>query len=147
MKKCYKECFCKCCERTLSFLNKIAPVMNLVVRFYMANIIFMFGLDKIQNWDATMFLFTNEYQIPVLPNVVSAVIVTAIQLIAPIMLVVGYGARFAALILFVMTLLSNFFYQQFIENYYWMLIFAMLMSYGSDKLSLDHYLCQKRAKK
>lgn len=142
----YKNCFCHCCDATMNFLNKISPVLNLVVRFYMANLVFTLGLEKIQNWSDTLFLFENEYQVPLLPNMISAFLVTAIELITPILLVVGYGARLAALVLFVMTLLSNFGYQQFVENYYWMLIFMMIMSYGSDKLSLDHYLWHKKSK-
>lgn len=143
MKKC-KECLCQWCDCTEKYLHKLAPIANVIVRFYMANLVFMFGLDKIQNWDATVFLFENEFVAPILPSIIWAGLITAIELIAPILLVIGYNAKIAALFLFSLTLVSNFFYQQTVDNYYWMLIFAMLMSYGADKFSMDHYLHHKR---
>jgi putative oxidoreductase len=124
--------------------KKISPAVNLVVRLYVANIIFFLGLEKIQNWDAALFLFENEYQIPILPYWFAAIITAAIQLICAAMLVLGYHTRLAALILFIMVALSTFFYQQFLENYYWMMLLALFASYGADKWSLDYFCAQKK---
>ena len=139
----YKECLCNCCEKTTKFLDKIRPVVNFIVRLYLANIFLFLGLEKIQNWDATLFLFQNEYQIPLVHHSIATVLAIIIQIVCPIMLVLGYGARFAALVLFITTLLSSLFYQQYVEYYYLMLILALLMCYGPDKFSLGHYMSNK----
>lgn len=140
----YTECNCTCCGKMSGVLKKISPAVNLVVRVYVANIIFFLGLEKIQNWDAALFLFENEYQIPILPYWFAAVTTAAIQLICSAMLVLGYHTRLAALVLFIMVALSTFFYQQFLENYYWMMLLALFASYGADKWSLDCFCAQKK---
>lgn len=142
----YKGCVSNCCGMMSLGLAKIAPAINLLVRFYIANIIFMIGLEKLQNWDAALFLFQNEYQVPILPYWFAAVTTVAIQLLCSVMLVIGYHTRLAALILFIMIALSTFFYQQFVENYYWMMILALFASYGPDRWSLDCFLGKKQSK-
>ncbi len=144
----YRGCVYSFCAKTTEFLDKIKPVVNFIVRLYLASTFLFLGLDKIQNWDTTLFLFQNDYQIPLVSHSIATVLAIAIQIACPVMLVLGYGTRFAALILFVTTLMSNFFYQQYVEYNYWMLVLAMLMCYGADKFSLDCYMLGKlKAKK
>jgi putative oxidoreductase len=140
----YTECNCACCKQTSCVFKKMAPAVNLIVRVYIANIFFVLGLEKLQNWDAALFLFQNEYQVPILPYWFAAVTTVAIQLICSAALVLGYHTKFAALVLFIMVALSTFFYQQFVENYYWMMLLALFASYGADRLSLDYFLAKKK---
>ena len=40
-------------ERALGWLNALAHVIDLVIRFYVADAFFKSGLTKIRSWDAT----------------------------------------------------------------------------------------------
>lgn len=142
----YRECLGNVCNKACNFLDLIRPAVNLAVRFYISYLVLMLAFIKIQDWNAVLFMFENEYQVPFMPASVAAVITVALQIVCPIMIILGYRARIGALILFLMAFISNYFYQPFVENEYWMLILAMLMSYGSDKWSLDCYLCCKEEK-
>ncbi|MEO6423123.1 MAG: hypothetical protein ABIR84_10705 [Candidatus Nitrotoga sp.] len=44
----------------------LAPLLDLGLRLYLANIFFKSGLTKIQNWDSTLYLFSDIYSVPLL---------------------------------------------------------------------------------
>lgn len=81
-------------ERGLAALQ---PAGALAARLYMAQVFFLAGLTKIRDWDTTLLLFTEEYQVPLLPPAWAAVSGTAGELVLPVLLVLGLGGRFAAL--------------------------------------------------
>ena len=63
---------------------------------------FKSGLQKIDNWDSTLFLFNDVYAVPVLPPALAAWLATAAELALPVLLVVGLASRFGALGLFIL---------------------------------------------
>ena len=81
-------------ERGLSALQ---PAGALAARLYLAQVFFLAGLTKVRDWDTTLLLFTEEYQVPLLPPAWAAVSGTAGELLLPVLLVLGLGGRFAAL--------------------------------------------------
>ncbi len=81
-------------ERGLAALQ---PAGALAARLYMAQVFFLAGLTKIRDWDTTLLLFTEEYQVPLLPPAWAALSGTAGELVLPVLLVLGVGGRFAAL--------------------------------------------------
>src|SRR6185312_5122446 len=85
----------------LWLIDIITPILDLVARFWVAYIFFMSGLTKIQDWDTTLMLFTNVYQVPVLPPVIAAYIGTGFELLLPVLLVLGLGGRFFIFVFFV----------------------------------------------
>lgn len=81
----------------------------LLARIYVGWAFFASGLTKIQNWETTVALFTDEYKIPVLTNLsptLAALLGTGGELILPVLLVAGLFGRFAALGLFVMNIVA-----------------------------------------
>lgn len=81
----------------------------LLARMYVGWAFFASGLTKIQNWETTVALFTDEYKIPVLTNLsptLAALLGTGGELILPVLLVAGLFGRFAALGLFVMNIVA-----------------------------------------
>lgn len=135
-KTCAHKMICKC-SCILSAMN---PLVNLVARFYIANIFFKSGLTKIDNWSATLFLFQNEYKVPLLSFSIAAVLATFVELVGSVALALGIGTRYAAIALFLMTLIMNFTYQEVPENYYWMLILAMIAVQGGKRISIDYLI-------
>ena len=78
-------------------LDGARPLAALVARAYIAQVFFLSGLTKIRDWDTTLLLFTEEYQVPLLPPEVAAIMGTAGELVLPVLLLFGLAGRLAAL--------------------------------------------------
>jgi len=125
-------------------VNFVQSVALLAARLWIAKVFFYSGLTKIKTWDSTLTLFEYEYAVPVLPTEVAAYMATAGELILPVLLVFGLFTPIAALGLFIMTLVIEFLvYPGTTEHYYWMLLLGILMTHGSGKLGLDHFIKKK----
>ncbi len=88
--------------RGLRALESLQPLALLAARFYVALVFLRSGLTKLRDWDITLALFTDEYQVPLLPPELAAWLGTGGELILPVLLVLGLGGRLAALGLFVL---------------------------------------------
>jgi putative oxidoreductase len=126
-----------------------APVFDLAVRLYIANVFFTSGRTKIADWDSTVSLFESEYQVPLLPPELAAYLGTAFELLMPLFFIVGLASRFAALPLFGMACVIQFVlgganpdYDN-PQHFHWMFLLAMIVIRGAGTLSLDH-LIRKR---
>jgi putative oxidoreductase len=127
----------------------LAPVLFLAIRLWMAQIFFRAGLLKIQNLDGAIFLFSDVHPVPLLAPWLAAYLATAVELVCPILLVLGLAARLAALPMLVMVLVIQFvvgsadpaFYLT--EHYYWMLLLAVIITKGPDRLAIDHLLARR----
>jgi len=81
--------------------------------------------------------------VPLLPPEVAAILGTTFELGMPVFLVLGLGARFAALPLLGMACIIQFVlgannpdYDN-VEHFYWMFLLAMIVVRGAGTLSLD----------
>ncbi len=74
----------------------LAPLMDLGLRFYLANVFFKSGWTKIQSWDSTLYLFNDVYHVPLLPPAVAATMAASAELGLSVLLVLGLFGRFAA---------------------------------------------------
>ncbi len=117
------------------------PVTLLFLRFWVAQIFFLSGLTKIHDWASTEFLFAYEYQVPLLPPDLAAVLATTVELSMPVLLVLGLATRLAALPLIAMTLVIQFTYLPHIDHLYWLILLALIVLRGPGPLSLDHAAC------
>lgn len=78
-------------------LDALQPPAALLARLYVAQVFFLSGLTKLRDWDTTLFLFTEEYKVPLLSPPVAAVMGTAGELVLPVLLALGLLGRFGAL--------------------------------------------------
>lgn len=78
-------------KRSLASLHGLGSLVLLIERFWMARIFFKSGLTKIDDWSNTLYLFTNEYSVPLLPPAFAALSSTAVELAAPVFLMLGAG--------------------------------------------------------
>jgi putative oxidoreductase len=140
----YSKCIINAGEKFIAILNYISPLFNLAVRLWIASIFWKSGITKIANWDQTLFLFEYEYAVPLLPVALAAMMSTAAELACPVFLVLGLATRFAALPLFIMTVIIQYTVIAHDQHYYWMTALLFLIFYGAEKLSLDHILSRKR---
>jgi putative oxidoreductase len=138
-------------ERALGWLNALAHVIDLVIRFYVADAFFKSGLTKIRSWDATLFLFENEYRVPLLPTQVAAFLGTFGELVLPPLLALGLATRFAAAGLSVVNVVAVIAFWHVLSgneaalasHVYWGLLLLVTLFHGPGKLSLDHWLWRR----
>ena len=129
------------------FLNLLAPAGDLAIRLWVANVFFKSGLTKLANWDGTLALFANEYQVPLLSPTLAAYAGTATELIFPVLLALGLGTRFTAFALFVFNIFAVASYPDVGEvglkdHQHWGLLLVVPLLHGAGKLSLDHFLAK-----
>jgi len=85
-------------------LDFLSPAVDLAARLWLANVFWKSGLVKIASWESTLMLFNFEYQVPLLPPEVAAVLATAVELGGSVLLAFGLGAL--TTLLFVLALLG-----------------------------------------
>lgn len=133
------------------WLGKLHSVVAIVARIYIAKIFFFAGLTKIKDWDTTLFLFEEEYSVPLLSPELAAFLGTAGELILPILLVAGFMTRFTAIGLFIVNLvavisLTDIAPAALYLHVIWGLLLAQLMIYGGGIFSFDKILRKKVVK-
>lgn len=127
----------------------LQPVALLALRLYLARVFFLAGLTKIQDWDTTLFLFSEEYRVPLLSPTLAAVLGTAGELLLPPLLLLGLAGRFAALGLFVLNIMAVLSYWRALDgsalefHLQWGLMLLLLLATGPGKLALDKLLRQR----
>ncbi|OGI44865.1 MAG: hypothetical protein A2150_01290 [Candidatus Muproteobacteria bacterium RBG_16_64_11] len=126
-------------------LNCLAPVLDLGIRLWVANVFWKSGLTKIASWDSTVTLFTHEYQVPLLSPEAAASLATGSELVFPVLLVLGLGARLSAAALFVFNIVAVISYPELNEvgvkdHVYWGILLLVTLLHGPGKFSLDHLI-------
>ncbi len=120
----------------------------LLARLYVAKVFFWSGLTKLQDWSTTLALFETEYMTPLLSPELAAWMGTGGELILPVLLVLGFGGRFAALGLSVVNLmavlsLSDIAPAALAGHQLWGVLLLAVLLWGSGRWSLDAVLQQK----
>ena len=128
------------------WLALAAPLLDLWIRWDVASAFFRSGLTKIVSWDKTVFLFQEEYHVPLLPPEAAAFLGTFGELAFPPLLLLGLAGRFSALSLSVVNVVAVVSYWQVLgqneaalaSHYYWGLLLLVTLLHGPGKLSIDH---------
>lgn len=111
-------CACKLTSKLFNILNGLQPLWWLFLRVWIAAVFFKSGLTKIEDFETTVLLFTDEYQVPLLPPYFAALSATLLELAMPVALTLGFATRLAALPLLVMTAVIQFTYIDHVQHYY-----------------------------
>lgn len=123
----------------------LAPVLDLGLRLFLANVFFKSGLTKIQNWDSTLYLFSDVYQVPLLPSEFAAYLATSAELGLSVLLAVGLLGRFAAAGLSILNVVAAISYAELSESglyqhLCWGLLLAVLLVMNRRQWSVDFWL-------
>ncbi len=129
-------------------LEFVAPVLDLGIRLYVAWVFWRSGNVKIQSWSSTLELFKWEYDVPIFPPELAAYLATGVELVMPVLLVIGLASRPAALILFVLNWFAAISYPDISiggmkDHYLWGLMLLITVFHGPGKLSVDYWLRQR----
>jgi putative oxidoreductase len=136
------------CERAIAALNQLQPAALLLARLYVANVFFSAGLTKLNDWDTTLALFTDEYQVPWLSPTSAAILGTGGELLLPVLLVLGLGGRFAAAGLFVLNAVAVISLAEIApaalqQHLFWGSLLAGLLLWGPGAWSLDRMIAPR----
>lgn len=117
----------------------------LAARIYVARVFFLSGLTKLRDWNTTLALFQDEYQVPLLPPDVAAYAGTAGELLLPPLLLLGLAGRFAAAGLSVVNLMAVLSLAEIAPaaltgHLWWGSLLAVVLLWGAGRLSLDQAL-------
>lgn len=132
-------------KRILAWLALATPLLDLWIRWDVASAFFRSGLTKIDSWDKTVFLFQEEYHVPLLPPEVAAALGTFGELAFPPLLLLGLAGRFSALSLSFVNIVAVISYWHVLggneaalaSHYYWGLLLLVTLLHGPGKLSCD----------
>lgn len=131
--------------KTSEALNFLSPIGDLILRCWVAYAFWLSGLTKIQNWDSTLYLFEDEYSVPLLPSDIAAYMGTATELGFPVLLAFGLLGRFAAGVLFLFNIVAVLSYPDLgaagIEQHkVWGIMLLVCFLHGPGKLSIDRWI-------
>jgi putative oxidoreductase len=130
-------------------IDRLQPLLLLGFRLYVARVFFMSGLTKIHDWSVTVALFTDEYHVPVLPPGIAALMGTAAEISMPILLAFGLATRCGAFVLFFFNIVAVVSYASLPDiavkdHYLWGVLILVVLVFGPGKISLDHWLEERR---
>jgi putative oxidoreductase len=127
---------------------------SLAIRWYVGWQFLKAGLVKIRDWDATLSLFRDEYQVPLLPPELAATMGAMGELALPLLLFAGLLSRPAALGLFLVNAMAVLSYPQLFsfdcpaalnDHFYWGVLLLAVVAMGPGRWSLDAVL-KRRAR-
>jgi putative oxidoreductase len=123
-------------------------LIALVTRISIAAVFWRSGQTKLEGWrvsDNAIFLFKDEYKLPLIDPTLAAYFATFAEHFFPVLLVIGFATRFAALALLIMTLVIEIFVypDAWPTHGTWAACFLILMAQGPGKLSLDHLIARR----
>ena len=133
-------------------LNQAQPAWLLGARIFVAQAFFLSGLTKLRDWETTLALFTDEYQVPLLPPEVAAVAGTFGEVALPVLLVLGLGGRFAALGLSVVNVVAVLSLTEIApaalqQHQFWGALLLALAVQGPGPWSADRWLAPTLARR
>lgn len=123
----------------------LAPLLDLGLRLYLANVFFKSGLTKVQSWSSTLYLFSDVYQVPLLPPEVAATMAAGAELGLSVLLVIGLLGRFSAAGLFILNLVAVISYADLSQaglnqHLSWGTLLGVLLIASRGQWSVDAWL-------
>ncbi len=135
-------------HKTIRYITLAEPAWWLFLRIWIGYVFFVSGLTKIDDFETTVFLFEEEYSVPLLSPYLAALSATLFELTLPVFLWLGLATRVASLPLLVMTAVIQFTYLDHVQHYYWGIILVGLLIHGAGQWSanalLTRYIEQRR---
>ncbi len=135
----------------------ISPLLDLGIRLFMANIFFVSGRLRLNDyfngqWENQITAFTDYHPIPGVSGEIAAIAGTGAEIILPILLVLGLFTRVGAAGLIIMTMTIQFLVPAEYEmsnpdHYMWMLLLAVPFIKGGGMISADFVLTKLFFKK
>lgn len=120
-------------------------LVTLVTRIAIALVFWRSGQTKVTGWtinESTYDLFRYEYQVPVIPPDIAAVLATVQEHLFAVLLVIGFASRLSALGLIGMTAVIQVFVYpaSWPDHLLWFACLLFIVARGPGAASIDHLL-------
>ena len=135
-------------------LSRLQSGLALGVRLWIAWQFLKSGLLKLDSWDTTLFLFKEEYRVPIVPPELAAVAGTGGELFFPVLLALGLFGRLSAIGLSAVNAMAVYAYAHVLvsegfeaalgQHYLWGFMLLVIVVYGPGKVSLDYVINRDR---
>ncbi|MGE0809158.1 MAG: DoxX family protein [Immundisolibacter sp.] len=153
--------------RTLTCVNTLLSripdsLIALLGRFSIAAVFWLSGQTKVEGFavdlvqgtlqlgwprlsDSAVFLFENEYALPLIPPVWAATAAAVAEHVLPVLILLGLATRLSALGLLGMTLVIQLFVYPgaYPTHGVWATVLLYLAARGPGALSIDHWLAAR----
>jgi len=134
-------------------LDSLQPLFALAARLWVSWQFLKSGILKAQDWESTLFLFQEEYRVPLLSPPLAALAGTAGELVFPVLLGLGLFGRFAALglsavnvlavVSYAHVLLASGFEAALGQHVLWGFMLLVVAIYGPGPLSVDGFIAAR----
>jgi putative oxidoreductase len=128
----------------------LESALLLAFRWYVAWQFLKSGWLKLADWESTLYLFQDEYHVPLLPPTLAAVAGTTGEIVFPVLLILGLLTRYAALglsfvnvmavVSYAHVLLTSGFEAALGQHYLWGTLLLVVMIFGPGRWSADELL-------
>ena len=132
----------------------LSPLLLLGLRLWVPWQFFKAGLVKVSDWQSTLWLFREEYHVPLLPPALAAAAGTAGELVFPVLLAAGLATRWAALGLSLVNVMAVVAYAHVLlaegyeaalgQHWLWGTVLAVLFVFGAGRWSFDAWIAARR---
>lgn len=139
-------------RRLIAMMGAIPhSLVALVARLSIAAVFWQSGQTKVDGVmlnDAAIFLFENEYKLPLVDPTIAATLAAISEHLFPILLFLGLGSRLAALALLGMTLVIQLFVYPgaWPTHGTWAACLLLIVAQGPGIISLDHLIAGRLQK-
>ena len=127
-------------RRALRALDAVPyTLLAIPLRLAVATVFWNSAQAHLANWQTTLYLFANEYRVPLLPPDLAAYMAVTIEVTTPPLLLLGLLTRAASAVLLGMTAVIEIFVypQAWPSHIQWAAMMLVLLCRGPGKLSLD----------
>lgn len=138
------------CGLLSRLLDRLQSPFMLATRLWVSWQFLKSGILKVQDWESTLFLFQEEYRVPLLSPQLAALAGTAGELVFPVLLGLGLFGRFAALGLSAVNVLAVVAYAHILlksgfeaalgQHVLWGFMLLVAAVYGPGTLSIDRLM-------
>lgn len=128
----------------------LSGAVLLLARIWVASVFLRSGWLKLNAWDATLYLFEFEYQVPLIPWQLAAYVGTATELLLPLLLLLGLFTRPVAALLFAFNIMAVVSYPAlwaggFYDHQLWGWMLLTLALWGPGPLTCDQWRLARRS--
>jgi len=116
------------------------PYVELIIRLWIAKLFFSFGIQELMHWTAALQVVNEENPFPLLAPIVSAYLSTGANLLCASLLALGAMTRYASLPLLIFAVITQFRFEPFDAQLFWIALFCWYVIHGAGPISIDNWL-------
>jgi NADH dehydrogenase FAD-containing subunit/uncharacterized membrane protein YphA (DoxX/SURF4 family) len=116
------------------------PYLELLIRLWIARLFFSFGVQELMHWPANIQSVSDNNPFPFLAPIASAYLSSGADLVCAVLLALGFMTRYAAMPLLLLAAISQWRFEPFDTQLFWIALFGWYVINGAGPVSIDQLL-------